>query len=168
MLETDHTTTAYPNGRSHFLKHTSWSAVFAGIALALVVSLLLHLLGTAIGASTIDPATEHNPVAGLGMGAIIWMVLAGVISLAIGGYIAGRMAPRHGMLHGLLVWAVTTLVTVYLIASLVGSAVSGTASVAGSTLQAVGSSVASMAPAIGGEIKQQVKQADINLDLSNI
>lgn len=169
MLENDNTLShSAAAKRVRYLPHASWGAVFAGLALALTVSLLLHLLGTAIGMATIDPEQEANPVAGLATGAGIWMLLSGIISVAIGGYVAGRLAPRHGMLHGLLVWAVSTLVTVYLIASLLGSALSGTLSVAGSGLQAVGSGVASMVPAVGGQIREQLEQADIELDLDDM
>ena len=43
----DHATTA------PLLKRISWSAILAGVVLAMVVSLLLNLLGTAIGTATI-------------------------------------------------------------------------------------------------------------------
>lgn len=157
-----------PALRSRTLRQASWGAVFAGLVLALAVSLLIHLLGTAIGASTIDPETEANPVSGLLTGAGIWALIAGIVSLAIGGFVAGRLAPRHGLLHGLLVWAVSSLVTVYLIASLIGTAISGTLNMAGSGLQAVGSGVASVVPALGGQIREELQQANIDIDLSDL
>ncbi|RMO12707.1 hypothetical protein ALQ46_04451 [Pseudomonas savastanoi pv. phaseolicola] len=43
------------------LKRISWSAILAGVVLAMVVSLLLNLLGTAIGSASIDPMQEANP-----------------------------------------------------------------------------------------------------------
>ncbi|WAH64532.1 hypothetical protein [Xanthomonas hortorum] len=42
----------------------SWGAVLAGCTFALVTYLTLSVLGTAIGASTIDPLREANPSAG--------------------------------------------------------------------------------------------------------
>lgn len=46
------------------LKRISWSAIFAGVIISMVVYLLLAILGTAIGASTLDPLKEQNPLDG--------------------------------------------------------------------------------------------------------
>ena len=45
------------------LKQVSWGAIFAGVAVALVVQVLLTLLGVGIGAATLDPGTADNPAA---------------------------------------------------------------------------------------------------------
>ena len=45
------------------LKRISWGAILAGVVLALVVSLMLSLLGTAIGSASIDPMQEADPLA---------------------------------------------------------------------------------------------------------
>ncbi len=44
------------------LKRISWSAVFAGVICALIIHILLTLLGTAIGATTIDPPAGRQSV----------------------------------------------------------------------------------------------------------
>ncbi len=85
------------------LKRISWSAILAGVVLAMVVSLLLNLLGTAIGSASIDPMQEADPLSGIGTGAGIWVVVSSVISLFVGGWAAGRLAQREGAFHGLLV-----------------------------------------------------------------
>ena len=54
------------------LKRISWSAVFAGVLVAIVTQMLLTLLGLGIGLGTVDPLQERNPVAGLGIGSAIW------------------------------------------------------------------------------------------------
>ena len=40
------------------LTKVSWGAIFAGVAVALVVQLLLNLLGAGVGAAVIDPGTS--------------------------------------------------------------------------------------------------------------
>ncbi|MBC7945641.1 MAG: hypothetical protein H7X91_10355 [Burkholderiales bacterium] len=52
------------------MKRISWAAVFAGVILAMVIQLLLSLLGTGIGMSTVDPLQGETPGASaLGLGA---------------------------------------------------------------------------------------------------
>lgn len=150
------------------LKRISWSAIFAGVALAMVVSLLLNLLGTAIGAATVDPLQEGNPLSGLGKGAAIWLVLSGIISLAVGGWVAGRLAQREGALHGLLVWATTSLVTLYFVSSAITGVVSGGVSLAGSGLSAAGSGIAQLAPRVGSTVQDQLRQQGIEFNLDDI
>ena len=43
----------------------SWSAVFAGGAIALATYLVLSVLGTAIGAGAVDAMADGNPLRGL-------------------------------------------------------------------------------------------------------
>ncbi|MGI4840277.1 MAG: hypothetical protein ACRYF9_21960 [Janthinobacterium lividum] len=150
------------------LKRISWSAIFAGVALAMVVSLILNLLGTAIGSASIDPLQEGNPLDGLGKGTAIWVVVSGIISLAVGGWIAGRLAQREGALHGLLVWATSSLITLYLVSSAVTGIVSGGLNLAGSGLSAAGSGIAQMAPRLSSTVQDQLKQQGIDFNLNDI
>ncbi|HEX9956287.1 MAG TPA: hypothetical protein VGA96_03490, partial [Fibrella sp.] len=105
-------------GRMDFMNRISWSAVFAGVLIAIVTQLLLTLLGLGVGLGTIDPVEESNPTAGLGMGSAIWYIVSSLISLFVGGWVAGRLAsaPRlfDGIIHGILTWCVVTLLTIYL------------------------------------------------------
>jgi hypothetical protein len=161
----------YPDQHSAtapLLKRISWSAVFAGVALAMVVSLILNLLGTAIGAATVDPMQEGNPLDGLGKGTAIWLVVSGVVSLFVGGWIAGRLAQREGALHGLLVWATTSLLTLYLVSSAVTGIVSSGMNLAGNGLSAVGSGVAQLAPNLGQTVQEQLRQQGIDFNLNDI
>ncbi|WP_410524934.1 hypothetical protein [Pseudomonas sp. DTU_2021_1001937_2_SI_NGA_ILE_001] len=150
------------------LKRISWSAILAGVVLAMIVSLLLSLLGTAIGSASIDPLQEANPVAGLGTGAGIWVVVSSVISLFVGGWAAGRLAQREGAFHGLLVWASVSLITVYLVSSAVTGVVRSGLNLADSGLSAVGSGIAQVAPALGDKIQEQMKQQGIDFNLNDI
>ncbi|MFH0342238.1 MAG: hypothetical protein ACHBNF_08930 [Chromatiales bacterium] len=42
-------------------KRIAWGAVFAGVVLAIGIQVLLNMLGTGIGASTIDPLRGDTP-----------------------------------------------------------------------------------------------------------
>ncbi|MBY5606400.1 PhnA-like protein [Rhizobium leguminosarum] len=128
----------------------SWGAVFAGVAVALVVQLLLNLLGAGIGAAVIDPASDDNPSATtLSVSTAIWFVVSGVIASFIGGYVSSRLSGRParstGALHGVTSWAVTTLVVVYLLTSSIGVLVGGVFTGLGGILSSAGSTVATAA-----------------------
>lgn len=172
MIRDNETTQVYypdaPTATAPLLKRISWSAIFAGVVLAMVVSLILNLVGTAIGSASIDPLQEGNPLDGIGKGAAIWVVVSGVISLLVGGWIAGRLAQREGALHGLLVWATVSLVTVYLVSSAVTGVVRGGMNLAGSGLSAAASGIAQVAPQIGNTIQDQLRQQGIDFNLNDI
>ncbi len=176
MIREDRTEpVGYPTATYHegatvapLLKRISWSAIVAGVVLAMVVSLILNVLGTAIGSASIDPMQENNPMQGMATGAGVWLVASGIISLFVGGWAAGRLAHREGALHGLLVWASVSLITVYLVSSTVTGVIRGGLNLAGSSLSALGSGVAQVAPALGTEIQDQLKQQGIDFNLNDI
>lgn len=102
--------------------YVSWSAVFAGAALACAVSVVLMQFGSAIGLSAASPfvPAENQIRGGVVVTAGLWILWVQVLASLLGGYIAGRMrAPLVGATehekevrdgaHGLLVWAVGTL-----------------------------------------------------------
>lgn len=111
------------------IKRVTWGAILAGAVVALVLQLMLNLLGLAIGLSTIDLATEANPISGIGVGAGIWFVLTTLLALAAGGFVAGRLAglPRKadGMIHGFISWAIVTFFSIYLLSSGIGAVLGG-------------------------------------------
>lgn len=115
-------------------RRISWGAIIAGVVVALVTQIVLGILGIAIGVSTIDPVgTRAEWPQGLSIGAGIWWVITGLLSLFAGGIVAGRLAgiPRKsdGALHGLITYGVTTLLSIYLLTTAVGGLVSGAWSV---------------------------------------
>lgn len=118
------------------LKRISWGAVFAGLITAVIIQLLLTLLGTGIGAASIDPLHERAPGEGLGIGAAIWFFASTLIAMYFGGRVAGRFsgaATKHErMLHGVFTWATTVILSVILLATAVGSMLGGAASMLGS------------------------------------
>ena len=149
-------------------KRISWGAVFAGAVLALVIQLALTLLGLGIGLGTIDPLTEQDPMAGIGIGAAIWWVISMLASLYIGASVASRLAgmprPTDGLLHGLLTWSVVTLLTFYLLTTAVGRIIGGVTGIAGRALSGVGSGIAAVAPKAGEAIKGELKEQGIDLN----
>jgi hypothetical protein len=96
-----------------------WSAIFAGVSVALGTWLVLQLLGTAIGLLLLD-ATDLDHVYDIGMGTSAWSLLAPIVAMFLGGLLAGRVAGyfdrRVAGVHGLLVWAIGSVLGVLAIA----------------------------------------------------
>lgn len=131
----------------------SWRAVLAGVVVALVVQILLAVLGGAIGLAFVDPTESGNPDAGvMGIIAIIWWVLSGIIAAWCGGVTAGRLCGRPATgtaaWHGLVAWAATTLILFYLLTTAVGAIVGGAFGLVGNVAGAAAGSVAAVAPAV--------------------
>lgn len=115
--------------RSH--SRMSWGAVLAGTAIAVAMSLLLGVLGLALGIGGLRVA--HDVAQGVdtvtaGTGTGLWLVFSTLLSMALGGYVAGRLAGTFSHLdaelHGLCVWALTALASAFLLAHLVSAAIS--------------------------------------------
>lgn len=159
--------TDFAYGRNTILKRIAWSAVFAGVLVAIVSQLLLTLLGVGIGLSTVDPVSEQNPTAGLGTGSAIWYIISSLLSLFAGGWMAGRLssAPRRfdGILHGVLTWCLATLLTIYFLTTTIGSLIGGASRLVGGLVRTAGSAVAAAAPGIGNAVQGQLKEQGIDL-----
>jgi hypothetical protein len=111
-------------------RRTSWGAILAGVVLALVVQIALNMLGLSIGASTINPISEADPIEpALGTAALMWIGGTILLSLFAGGWVAGYFSGTvrtvNGMLHGLVVWAVVSLITFVVATSSLGGIISG-------------------------------------------
>jgi hypothetical protein len=150
------------------LRRISWGAVFAGLIVSIMVSLVLALLGMSIGLGTVNPLEENNPFSGLGMGAGIWWVVSSLIALFLGGWVAARMAgiPRRfdGALHGVLTWGLVTLLTFYLLSTTIGRLVGGVSSMVGKGLSAAGQGAAAMAPQAANAVQDQLKEQGVTMD----
>lgn len=116
----------------------SWAAIFAGAVSAAALSLILALLGTGLGFSTLSPYEDHSAVV-MGVSAILWISLTQLIASGVGGYMAGRLRVKWATVHndevffrdtahGMLAWAVATLLTAALFGSALTSAISGATS----------------------------------------
>lgn len=170
--------------RTVMINQVSWGAIFAGVAIGLIMQLLLNILGLGLGLATLDPGASDNPSAGgLSIGAAIWFVLSGIIASFAGGWVAGRLAgkPREstGGFHGLTAWAVTSLIVIYMLTSavsgIVGGAFGALGSAAGGIARTAGTAATVAAPAavgqgdeIVGAVKSQVREATGGADLGQI
>ncbi|XXN62344.1 hypothetical protein ACRQ84_10035 [Enterobacter ludwigii] len=146
------------------LKRISWSAVFAGVIAALIIHILLGILGTAIGATTIDPQQEQNPLQHLGTGALIWTGVSMLIAMGVGSYVAGRLAQREGALHGLLMFGVSTILTLWLAITLATGVIGGAFNILGAGVNAVGNGISAAAPSLTNMAKEKLQESNINLD----
>jgi hypothetical protein len=115
----------------------SWGGVFAGVLVAMGVSMLLAALGVAIGVSAVDPG-ETDPGA-IGIGAAIWGGLQLLIALFVGGMVATRVGAiidrTTGFFEGVLVWVVSLILMAYLAGSGIASVASGAFSLLGGATQ---------------------------------
>lgn len=96
----------------------SWGAVFAGLAFVVALSWLMFLLGSAIGVGIADATDMAAMGDGLGVGAIVWMLLTSIIAFFLGSVLAGRLANKAdrtaGILHGVTLWSVGTALMIVL------------------------------------------------------
>lgn len=142
----------------------SWGAVFAGLVIAVVVQIILSMVGLAIGFGAIEfgPGGTLQTV---GIGAGIWAVLTGLISLFVGGLAAGHFAGiltrMDGVLHGVLVWGLSVIVALWALSAGVATLLGGMFGVAGQTLaSAVGGVTRAGAAAVVEEGVPEVPEAD--------
>jgi len=109
-----------------------WSAVFAGVVVAVALWSLLQMLGMGVGLSSID-VDDAGSIRHVRIGNGVWSMLAPLIALAIGGLLAGKLAStfetRVGALHGLVVGALAAVIglimTVSIVSMLAGSTARG-------------------------------------------
>ncbi|WP_440978960.1 hypothetical protein ACQHGV_00040 [Sphingomonas pseudosanguinis] len=151
----------------HLGRRASWSAIFAGVVIAVAVQLVLGILGTGIGLSMVDPTDGSTPgAAGFGIGAGIYWLITTVIALGAGGYVAARMSGVterfDALVHGLVVWGVTLILTLYLLTSAVGGIIGGAFRTVGTVAGAAGSTVGAAAPKVAqvagvdeGDVRQE-------------
>ena len=90
----------------------NWSAGLKGACTALAVLVVLRYLGEAVGVSVGDHVLED------GFG--VWLVLAQVAALGIGGTLAGYLVKSNRVLDGGLAGAFTWVVATVLITALLG------------------------------------------------
>lgn len=137
----------------------SWGAILAGAAGAAALSLVLMLLGSGLGMSSISPWSNRGAgAAAFGFAAISWLTFTQLAASGLGGYLAGRLRTKwagvHGdevyfrdTAHGFLAWTVATLLTASVLTSAVGSilgagAQAGSAMAGGAATAATGAAVA--------------------------
>src|SRR5262245_43281159 len=154
-------------GRNRLGRRISWSAILAGVAATLGVSLLLALLGTGLGASSVKPLQEQNPLAGIGMGALIWMTISGILAFFVGGWIAAYGSAWfttrwEGLTHGLLTWAVASLIGAWMITGAAGTLLSGTAGLIGQAVSGA-AHTATQSPELSARVREELEKRGIDV-----
>lgn len=140
----------------------SWAAIFAGAMAAASLSLLLFILGTGLGLSSVSVWDGRGLDAGaIGWTAVAWIAFTQLASAGVGGYLAGRLRTRwqgvhtdevyfRDTAHGFLAWALATLAMVVLMASAAGNALSGALKAADTVASSASNVAASALSAAGG------------------
>ena len=149
----------------------SWGAILGGALGASAMALILFVLGTGLGLTSVSPWAREGIDAGtFGMVAVAWVVFTSVASSALGGYLAGRLRVKwsdvardevyfRDTAHGFLAWALAALLTATLLASTMASLVGvgakagmavagGAAQVASGAAGAVASGASGLASAV--------------------
>jgi MFS family permease len=89
-----------------------WSAIFAGVAVAIALWSLLQILGMGIGLTSID-VDDAGSLRHVAIGNGVWSLIVPLIALAAGGFVAGKLAAtyeqRVGAMHGLVVGALSVV-----------------------------------------------------------
>ena len=152
----------------------SWGAVLAGALGAAALSLILVLLGTGFGLSSISPWTARGASATtIGVATILWITFTQIAASGLGGYLAGRLRTKwagvrtdevyfRDTAHGFLAWALATLVTAAALTSTIGavlgtgaqagaSMMGGAATAAGATVAAAGAGAAATESSSGAD-----------------
>ena len=145
----------------------SWRALFAGAAGSVALTLILLLLGMALGFTAMAP-WPGGGVSGetLGISAIVWLTLTQILASGMGGYLAGRLRARwigantdmnkdvffRDAAHGFLAWSLATLLTAMLVLGSVGNML-------GSGIQAGGAVVSSIASGATGAALNMVDES---------
>jgi hypothetical protein len=157
-------TYAAPEGAPSLPPRISWGAVIAGAVVAVIVGLMLNVLGVAVGASAVD-ATSGDTPSGTTFSVVagIWLLVANLIGLAVGGYVAARFSgtadDTDGVLHGLSVWGIGYLLSAVLLGNIIAgtasTAVQGASSILGGVAQGAGQA-ASAASGPAAQAAQQI------------
>ncbi len=122
----------------------SWGSIIAGGVSALALSVVMAILGVALGFTVVEPKSDE-PASGLGIAFGVWSFVSVVVSMAGGGFIAGMLAGQLGLAHGFLVWALVILAAVFVS----GIAVSTAVRSLGAAVKSMGSGAASLAGTMG-------------------
>lgn len=159
------TTATYgaPEGAPSLPPRISWGAVIAGAVVAVIVGLMLNVLGVAVGASAVD-ATSGDTPSGTTFGIVsgVWLLVANLVGLGVGGYVAARFSgtadDTDGVLHGLSVWGIGYLISAVLLGNIIAGTASTAMSGASSILGGVASGAGQAASAASGPAAQAAQQ----------
>ena len=143
----------------------SWAAIVAGATGAAALSLILLILGTGLGLSSVSPWTSQGSSSStFGMSTIVWISFTQLAAAGMGGYLAGRLRTRwhathtdevyfRDTAHGFLAWALATLVTAALLTSAIGAILSGGVQATAAAVRGAAATATSAAPALASAAK---------------
>lgn len=138
----------------------SWGAIIGGAVGALSVSLVLSSLAGGLGFASVSAWPDSGAsLAGIGVGAVIALVVVQWLAAAFGGYLTGRLRTKWAAMHsdevffrdtahGFLAWALATLIVLGGLMTAAGTGV-GAAAVVGSGA-AQGASAAAVGQGMDG------------------
>lgn len=126
------------DGAPKLRARTSFGSILVGTLVAISLGLMFHVLGTAVGMTTIDAVDRDSPSATtLLLMAGGWSLVANVLAMGAGGYVAARLSGNidrwDSALHGFGVWGLAVAIS----AAVAGFVAVSTATVAGNTLGSV-------------------------------
>lgn len=99
----------------------SWGAILAGAVIALATTLVLGLLGSAIGLTVNDDVDRDT----LSAGAALWGLISTIVAMFLAGWITCLCAvgetKREAVVHGIVTWGVVLAMGLWLVAMGVGA-----------------------------------------------
>ena len=117
----------YPESMQPQASAVSWGAIVAGAAGGAALSLILLMLGTGLGLSSVSPwAYSGVSATTFGVSTILWLTFTQLVASGMGGYLAGRLRTKwvavhtdevyfRDTAHGFLAWAIAALATAALL-----------------------------------------------------
>jgi len=156
----------------HNRSRISWGAVIAGAVVAVATTLLLSLLGAAMGAGSIHALdTTSTDLANYGTGAAIWEIINLALSMAFGGYVAARLSGTHSHLdaelHGVTMWGVAVLLGSVLLAQAVSGLIGMVGQGAGSIVSHAVGGAGTISGVLPSEVNPQAMIARLQQSLGN-
>ncbi|MDX2008013.1 MAG: hypothetical protein SFU83_22450 [Meiothermus sp.] len=118
-----------------------WPGIVAGVLAGIVTYLVLSVLGLAVGLLTVQSRGIDTDAGGLGVGTLVYMVLAMALSAFLAGLTAARAAafltPAQGRFNGFLTGVVLLLALTWLASNLLFSGLNSALGLASGALNAV-------------------------------
>jgi hypothetical protein len=101
------------NKTSSYFPKTGWNAIIVGVIIGFAYEILLNFLGVGLGLTTFSGTTKMLTI---GVGAIIWIAISGIVSMGIGGWFTGKLSNtgcRFQLItNGLIAWSIATIITI--------------------------------------------------------
>jgi hypothetical protein len=114
-----------PYPRSYAFPLVSWGSTILGSLVAVITSVMLNLLGAALGIAIVASGQSSSAAASAGIMSVAWVVIANLIALAFGAWVAARAAPNPdhhgGTLQGIAVWALTAFAALFIATSAISN-----------------------------------------------